>query len=58
MLCPTCFGRRLVVIASQVVPCPECAGHGEVHCCEGLQEQPLQEQPTEEVPEEKEDAAE
>lgn len=22
------------------IPCPECSGVGEIHCCDGLQEQP------------------
>ncbi len=47
MLCPVCYGRRLVVIQGRLVPCPECAGQGEMHCCEGLQEQPPAPEPTE-----------
>ena len=43
MVCPICFGRRLLIIAGQVVPCPECAGHGEIHCCEALEEQVAEE---------------
>ena len=40
MLCPICHGRRLFLFQGQLVPCPECEGHGEIHCCDGLQEQP------------------
>ena len=39
MLCPTCHGHRLFFYMGQLVPCPECEGHGEIHCCDGLQEQ-------------------
>jgi hypothetical protein len=39
MLCPVCYGKHLVTTESGQVPCPECAGAGEVHCCDGLQEQ-------------------
>lgn len=42
MVCPLCFGRHLLAVQGRVVPCPECEGHGEIHCCEGLQEQPTQ----------------
>jgi hypothetical protein len=44
MLCPTCHGRRLFYFQGQLVPCPDCEGHGEIHCCDGLQE------PTDETP--------
>ena len=40
MLCPRCYGTHVVVVNGQRVPCPECAGVGEIHCCDGLQEQP------------------
>lgn len=40
MLCPLCYGKRLLIVNGQVLPCPECQGQGEMHCCEGLQEQP------------------
>ena len=40
MLCPLCHGRRLFLIHGQLLPCPECEGHGEIHCCDALQEQP------------------
>jgi hypothetical protein len=40
MLCPFCHGRRLFYFQGQLIPCPECQGHGEIHCCDGLQEQP------------------
>jgi RecJ-like exonuclease len=39
MLCPHCHGTRWVTLQGQRMPCPECAGVGEVHCCDGLQEQ-------------------
>ncbi len=39
MLCPLCNGRRLFFFQGQLVPCPECDGQGEIHCCDGLQEQ-------------------
>lgn len=40
MLCPLCHGHRLFSYQGQLLPCPECEGHGEIHCCDGLQEQP------------------
>jgi hypothetical protein len=40
LLCPLCHGRRLFLYQGQLVPCPECEGHGEIHCCDGLLEQP------------------
>ncbi len=40
MLCPNCHGQRFVPGPRGLVPCPECGGHGEIHCCDGLQEQP------------------
>lgn len=39
MLCPYCHGTRWVVRDGARQPCPECGGMGEVHCCDGLQEQ-------------------
>lgn len=40
MLCPVCHGRHMVAIRGVPLPCPECGGAGEIHCCEGLQVQP------------------
>jgi hypothetical protein len=40
MLCPLCHGHRLFYIHGQLAPCPECEGQGEIHCCDGLREQP------------------
>jgi len=40
MLCPSCFGQHWVIRNGQMLPCPECAGIGEVHCCDGLTAQP------------------
>jgi hypothetical protein len=40
MLCPRCYGKRIVSLDGSQVPCPECAGYGEVHCCDGLNDQP------------------
>jgi hypothetical protein len=40
MLCPVCYGKHVVTLDGRQLPCPECAGAGEVHCCDGLQEQP------------------
>jgi len=39
MLCPRCHGKHVVIVNGAVVPCPECGGLGELHCCDGLQEQ-------------------
>ena len=39
MLCPLGHGRRLFYFQGQLIPCPECEGHGEIHCCDGLPEQ-------------------
>ena len=39
MLCPRCHGKHVVVVNEAVVPCPECGGLGELHCCDGLREQ-------------------
>lgn len=40
MLCPRCHGTHVVLVSGQRVPCPECGGVGEIHCCDGLTEQP------------------
>jgi DnaJ-class molecular chaperone len=40
MLCPRCHGTHVVWDDGRPVPCPECGGAGELHCCDGLQEQP------------------
>jgi hypothetical protein len=40
MLCPVCYGRHFVLVEGRQVPCPECQGFGELHCCDGLTEQP------------------
>lgn len=40
MLCPRCHGTRFVIENGQRLPCPECGGMGEIHCCDGLMEQP------------------
>jgi hypothetical protein len=40
MLCPCCNGQHWITKEGHVQPCPECGGLGEVHCCEGLSEQP------------------
>lgn len=39
MLCPRCYGKHVIVLSGSWVPCPECAGVGELHCCDGLREQ-------------------
>lgn len=39
MLCPRCYGRHVVTQNGSRFPCPECAGMGEIHCCDGLREQ-------------------
>jgi hypothetical protein len=39
MLCPRCYGKHVVVTNGSRLPCPECAGVGELHCCDGLREQ-------------------
>ena len=39
MLCPVCHGTHVTVVNGRRVPCPECGGLGEIHCCDGLQEQ-------------------
>ena len=39
MLCPWCYGKHVVLMNESRVPCPECAGVGELHCCDGLREQ-------------------
>jgi hypothetical protein len=40
MLCPVCYGKHFVMLDGRPLPCPECGAAGEVHCCDGLQEQP------------------
>ena len=40
MQCPTCFGHRLFYYQGVYLPCPDCEGHGTIHCCDGLQAQP------------------
>ncbi len=40
MLCPRCYGTHVAVVDGRRVPCPECGGVGEIHCCDGLTEQP------------------
>jgi hypothetical protein len=40
MLCPRCHGTRYVLHHGQRLPCPDCGGMGELHCCDGLTEQP------------------
>jgi hypothetical protein len=40
MLCPRCHGTRSVLDHGQPRPCPDCGGMGEIHCCDGLTEQP------------------
>ena len=37
MICETCYGTGLI---RQIIPCHECGGHGVIHCCDGLCEQP------------------
>ena len=49
MLCPRCYGKHVVMSGSHV-PCPECAGIGEIHCCDGLREQGDQKKPGVETP--------
>ncbi len=39
MLCPRCYGKHVVNFNGARIPCPECAGVGEIHCCDGLREQ-------------------
>jgi hypothetical protein len=39
MLCPRCFGKHVVLLNGSRIPCPECSGVGELHCCDGLREQ-------------------
>ncbi len=39
MLCPRCYGKHVVTLNGSRIPCPECAGIGELHCCDGLREQ-------------------
>jgi len=39
MLCPQCYGKHVVLQSGSWLPCSECAGVGELHCCDGLREQ-------------------
>ncbi|MCI0741919.1 MAG: hypothetical protein L0Y72_23035 [Gemmataceae bacterium] len=48
MICPMCYGKRMVQIRGVWMPCPECAGLGDLHCCDGLQAQPGDDQAQEE----------
>ena len=36
MVCHSCHGQHWVLRSGQMMPCPECGGLGEIHCCEGL----------------------
>jgi hypothetical protein len=45
MLCARCHGTRFVFADGAKLPCPECGGVGEIHCCDGLTEQPDPEEP-------------
>jgi len=56
MLCPTCHGHRLFYYQGQLVPCPECEGQGQIHCCDGLQEQADDAEPPSEEPKEDDEA--
>jgi hypothetical protein len=40
VICDVCHGQHLIIREGRAQPCPECGGFGEVHCCDGLQEQP------------------
>jgi hypothetical protein len=40
MLCRHCHGRHVVIVQGRMQPCSQCEGLGEIHCCDGLQEQP------------------
>jgi ribokinase len=40
VLCNQCHGKHFVEVAGKPVPCPECGGAGDIHCCDGLAEQP------------------
>jgi hypothetical protein len=40
MLCPRCHGTHVILVNGQRLPCPECQGVGQIHCCDGLTEQP------------------
>jgi hypothetical protein len=44
MLCPRCHGTHVILVNGSRLPCPDCQGVGEIHCCDGLQEQPDAEQ--------------
>src|SRR6476661_2044071 len=45
MLCMKCHGTRTIQVEGKAVPCPECEGRGEIHCCEGLVTQPEADSP-------------
>ena len=34
MLCPTCFGKGMVLFNDNLEPCSECHGQGLVYCCD------------------------
>jgi hypothetical protein len=50
MLCETCrwnerpgfvrVRRTMERNDSELIPCPDCGGHGIAHCCDGICEQP------------------
>jgi hypothetical protein len=40
MLCSCCHGQHFILTRGQFLPCPECGGMGEIHCCDGLMMQP------------------
>jgi hypothetical protein len=56
MLCPICHGRHFILESGRPLPCPECQGFGEVHCCDGLAEQPDSPEAAPPPPEESENA--
>jgi hypothetical protein len=49
MICETCHGAGIILERSTAIqppeprPCPECAGSGIGHCCDGLAEQAVNE---------------
>jgi hypothetical protein len=55
MICPKCYGKHVVTEYGKVVPCPECGGLGELHCCDGLQEQKAEENDRKDTKDTKED---
>jgi len=38
MVCPRCYGKHVIALNGSRIPCPESAGMGEIHCCDGLRE--------------------